>query len=115
MSETGPKRATQAQIERNTRNQILFREVNNRVLDVADHFNAEDTGDFLCECSDLECAETVPLTAEEYRSIRAEPTHFITSPGHLEPTVDKVVGRHDRFWIVETLPGEPTQLAEESA
>lgn len=115
MSGTGPKRATDTQIERRTRNQMLFREVNNRILDLSDRFSAEDKADFLCECSDLECAETVPLTAEEYQSIRAEPTRFVTNPGHLEPTVDKVVGQHDRFWIVETLPGEPSRLAEESA
>jgi hypothetical protein len=113
MSGNGPKRATKAQIGRRTRNQILFREVNNRVLDVADDFGIEDRADFLCECRDLECDETVPLTVEEYRSIRADATHFVTS--HLEPTVDKVIGQHDRFWIVQTLTGEPTRLAEESA
>jgi len=114
-SGTSPKRAKKEQIERCARNQILFRQVNNRVLDVADPFSAEDAADFLCECSDLECSETVSLTFEEYRSIRAEPIHFVTSPGHFEPTVDEVIGRHDRFWIVATLPGEPSRLAEENA
>jgi hypothetical protein len=115
VSGNGPKRATKAQIERRAQNQILFREVNNRVRDVSDRFGVDDTADFLCECSDLGCTETVPLTPEEYRSIRAEPTHFVTSPGHLEPMVDKVIGRHDRFWIVKTLPGEASRLAEASA
>jgi hypothetical protein len=115
VSGTSRKRATKEQIERRTRNQILFRDVNNRILDVTDLFSAEDTSDFLCECSDPECTETASLTVEEYRSIRAEPTHFVTTPGHFEPTVDEVIGRHDRFWIVTVVPGEPTRLAEETA
>ena len=115
MSGTSRKRATHTQIERCARNQILFREVNNRILGLGDRFSAEDKTDFLCECSDLDCDKTISLTAEEYRSVRADPIRFVTSPGHLEPTVDKVVGRPDRFWIVETLPGEPSRLAEESA
>jgi hypothetical protein len=115
VSGNGPKHATKEQIDRRTHNQILFREVNNRILDLSDRFGAEDTTDFLCECSDPGCAAMVSLTVEEYRSIPAESIHFVTTPGHFEPTVDEVIGRHDRFWIVATLPGESTRLAQESA
>ncbi len=51
----------------------------------------------------------------EYDSIRAQPTLFLTAVGHFEPTVDLVVGKSERYWIVETLPGEPSKIARETA
>lgn len=105
--DTERQRATEDQVERRVRNQALFREVNNRILDVNDSFEDEGHVESFCECSDLACDVRVELSATEYRQLRADPTHFVTTPGHLEPTVDRVVFEGERYWIVETMPGEP--------
>lgn len=112
--DTERKSATDEQVKRSVLNQALFREVNNRILDVNDSFGVDDHAVLLCECSDMACSVTVELSATEYRQIRADPTHFVTTPGHLEPSVDRVVFEGERYWIVETLPGEPSKIAEEA-
>lgn len=46
----------------------LMREVNNRIYETLTGMGTED-GDFLCECGDETCSETVQLTLREYRGI----------------------------------------------
>jgi hypothetical protein len=107
--------AVDAQVYRRARNQTLFREVNDRILDVNDPLEQHREAEFLCECSVENCLATVQLSADEYRSVRADPTHFVTAVGHVEPSLDRLVEPGERFWIVETLPGEPSRLAQEAA
>jgi hypothetical protein len=115
MSTDGQRRATSAQAESRARNQVLYRAVNNRILDVNDTFGEWDHAEFLCECGVSGCETKVQLNAHEYRAIRAQPTHFFTAVGHFEPLVDLVVEEGERYWIVETVPGEPTKIATETA
>lgn len=37
---------------------------------------------FVCECPDLSCTETVALTLAEYEDMRTSPTRFFVVPGH---------------------------------
>lgn len=49
----------------------LFREVNQRVRELADAFVSDGAEvEFVCECGDLRCTETVALTFEEYEAAR---------------------------------------------
>jgi hypothetical protein len=50
------------------RNQVLFREVNERLREVWDE-SAGPT-EFLCECSDEDCTVAIPLEVTEYERIR---------------------------------------------
>jgi hypothetical protein len=70
------RRATQAQVERRARNQVVYRMVNNRILDVNDAFGEWDRAEFLCECGVPGCETTVEMTGPEYAAIRARPTLF---------------------------------------
>ncbi len=56
--------------------------------------------DFICECGDAECTESMPLTAPEYEEVRADPLLFAILPGHAIPHVEDVVSDGDRFQIV---------------
>ena len=48
-------------------NEILYREVNERVRELSDEFGlAEEPVDFVCECARLECAERIRMTVAEY-------------------------------------------------
>ena len=51
-------------LERQSRNEALFREVNERVADVMDSEARMTT--FLCECGNLDCVEEISLTDAEY-------------------------------------------------
>jgi hypothetical protein len=83
------------------RTEALFRDVNERIAESAQRFNADET-EFVCECADPECAERVPATLDEYEEVRADGTHFLLVPGHEDTEVERVVERpRRRFATVE--------------
>jgi hypothetical protein len=60
----------------------LVREVNDRIYEVLQKLGSED-GDFLCECGEEECAETVQITLREYAAIQAGTNQArLRSAGH---------------------------------
>jgi hypothetical protein len=57
----------------------------------ADELAAFDFGEFLCECADRDCLETVTLAHIDYVRIRSTSGSFVLSPGH-EGTAARRVG-----------------------
>ena len=82
------------------RNQALFREVNERVRGL-DYSNSHT--EFVCECADPDCTETVGMDLDEYEEIRRVPTHFLVAAGmgHVFPNVERISERHPGYWVVE--------------
>src|SRR5687767_5683676 len=89
-------------------NEVIFREVNERVRETNETFDVR-TGDaeFVCECGTASCVERVRMSLAEYEQVRAEPTHFLIVPGHEGPAVERVVRREQGFWVVRKEVGEP--------
>jgi hypothetical protein len=86
-----------------SRNQILFREVNERVRDVvAPLLTAGEKGEFLCECGDDACIETIQLGLDEYDAVRSSPQRFVMLPGHEDGIGEAAVHPSGRFVVVET-------------
>jgi hypothetical protein len=99
---------------RAARNQSLYRSVNERVKEVNEAFESVlPFGDWVCECANVDCAEVVKLTTEEYESVRAEPVWFLVLPSdsHVVPDVERIVRRTERYWVVEKL-GVAADVAE---
>src|SRR5438105_223220 len=87
--------------ERIARIESLFRDVNERIAESAERFDAEHA-EFVCECADQECTERVAATLDEYERTRANGTHFILRPGHEDTRVERVIDRQgSRLAIVE--------------
>jgi hypothetical protein len=86
------------------RKQILFREVNERVREVAAPLlGARKEGEFLRECGHEACLETIRLDAEEYEAVRASPHRFVMVPGHQDGKVEATpVQGNGRFVVVES-------------
>jgi hypothetical protein len=81
--------------------EALFRDVNERIAESAERFNAHDA-EFVCECADPACAERVPATLDQYEEVRSDGTHFLLAPGHELPELERVVKRpHRRTVVVE--------------
>jgi len=95
------------QRERAAKNQSLFREVNERIEDLA--ANAAFTT-FICECMTETCDESVCLTVEEYEHIRSDGNRFFVLPGHEIPAVEQIVEANDRFLVVAKI-GAGAQVA----
>ena len=88
--------------ERLAKNELLFRAVN-ELLD--DHDAATQswskTTDYLCECSETSCMETLELTNDEYERARSRSTVFMVVPGHERLEIERVVEENERFLLVE--------------
>jgi len=87
------------------RNEALFREVNERLEEVSPGRSTEMT-EFLCECGDADCTETVALRDEEYDRVRSDPLLFAVLPGHEIPDVEEILASNERFSLVRKHAGE---------
>jgi hypothetical protein len=85
---------------RMARTESAFREVNEAIAKTAVRFEA-DEADFVCECSDPECAHRVTAGLDDYERVREEATQFLLAPGHETPTVEHVIERAPGFQIVQ--------------
>jgi hypothetical protein len=90
-------------LDRLVRNQLLFREVNDRIRELRERFDVQGETDFLCECSREDCIERVSLAVHEYEGVRSSPTLFVIVPGHEVLEVDQVVDVNERFMLVEKI------------
>jgi hypothetical protein len=91
------------------KNEAVFREVNERINDVT----REDPAEYLCECGNATCTETIQMTVADYERVRADPTHFAVLPGHEIPDVEDVVARNEGFLVVRKKAGAAAALAAE--
>ena len=76
--------------ERSARNEAFFREVNERIDEVAATLGDDDHRyEYVCECSDPTCTERIELSRAEYRRLRTAGQGFVLAAGHqasaLEP------------------------------
>jgi hypothetical protein len=86
--------------ERRATTEALFRDVNERIAESAERFDAKES-DFVCECADPSCTHRVSASLAEYEEVRAEPTTFLVAPGHEESDIERVVSDLGRFRIVD--------------
>jgi hypothetical protein len=88
--------------ERIARNDATFRVANERIAETAAQQGIDRLVPFICECAEPRCTEIIQLSLEEYESVRAEATHFLTVPAHEGSTGDaaQVVSENDRYSIV---------------
>lgn len=90
----------QSQI-RAAKNEVLFREVNERIQALRPPSTFVE---FVCECAKAECDEPISLTHQEYEDLRSVPYRFAVKPGHALPSVELVVVEHaDRYDTIEKL------------
>jgi uncharacterized protein (DUF1499 family) len=86
--------------ERRATTESLFRDVNERIAESAERFDADRT-EFVCECADPNCTERVPASLMEYEKVRAEPTTFLMAPGHEQHDLERVISTRPKSQIVE--------------
>ena len=104
-----------AREERLGANEALFREVNERVAEVAEEFIAgEGPVEFSCECGDGTCAEKITMTVDEYEAVRAKATQFAVVPGHEVPDIERIVERHPNYLVIEKQDPDAEEVARET-
>jgi transcription initiation factor TFIID subunit TAF12 len=85
---------------RRARTEALFRDVNERIAESAQRFEAEST-QFVCECADANCTHRLEVTLDEYEGVRADGATFILAPGHEHDDIERVIEKRGRFNVVE--------------
>lgn len=96
-----------SQQEQAARNEVLFREVNERVDEVAKGLAYTEEAalltEFVCECCRQDCLQKVELTLAQYESVRSNPKRFVVLPGHERTEVERIIERLPGFFVVEKL------------
>jgi len=93
------------------KNEVLFREVNERIRELAPGGGPTE---FLCECGDAGCVEPVQLSLARYEEVRRDPARFFVRPGHQLPDIEDVVEESGGFLVVMKREGTPADIAEEN-
>ena len=81
-------------------NEETFASANEEIRARAEEYGFDGAVPFLCECSKIECMETVQLSLTTYRELRAHGDRFILRPGHDDPHVERIVGSSADYTLV---------------
>ena len=104
-------------LTRQTRNEALYREVNERIAELgksAQVWSADGLVGFVCECGVAGgCGERVEMTATEYERVRAQDDRFALVPAHVTPELEHVVESHDRYVIVDKISAAEPLVADD--
>lgn len=96
--------------KRRAQNEVLFREVNERIEAISHELSACERPparlELVCECGRGDCSETLEATVAQYESVRANPRRFLVIPGHEDTETAPVVERANHFFVVEKLEEE---------
>ena len=100
--------------DKEARSQALFREVNERIEQIAENFGASGQNRLICECGNPECTQQIELTAAEYERVRAHASRFMVALNHENPETESIVEQNERFAVVETFAGTSARIALET-
>jgi len=86
---------------RAARNELLFRAVNEQILQMTERFRAQLADiDIVCECAVASCVGTIRIKAAEFVEIHREPGTFFVLAGHEDTDLEEVVGRRTGYVVV---------------
>ncbi len=82
-------------------NETIFREINERVRDIAEqHGSDPHVYSFFCECANSDCTLQISLTTADYERVRTDGAQFVIARGHELPEVERVVEDGDGWSVV---------------
>jgi anti-sigma B factor antagonist len=105
-TDVGASARRQARKQRIVKNEQAFRDHNNRKLqrESVDETDDRESIQFVCECGDNDCDQTLAITAAEFTTAHSAPNLFVVKPGHVYPEVERVVKETASFAVVEKQP-----------
>ena len=83
-------------VEQLRRNELVFREVNERIREITGRFGVLNVALFVCECGRADCAEAIELELGQYDALRSSSGTYVMVPGH-EAAHEKIVAREKRY------------------
>jgi hypothetical protein len=101
---------TQTQ-ERAARNEVLFREANEKLGIKRQELDIDGRTPFLCECGDPGCTELIRLSLEQYEHVRSHANWFVVADGH-DAGEARIAEDQDGYTIIQKV-GVAARIAEE--
>ena len=96
-------------------NETLFREVNERLEELAQGFaHTPQKLDLICECGNATCASRVEMDREEYEQVRSDSATFAIVKGHAIPDIEEIVERRRAYDVVRKIADEAEKIAEKT-
>lgn len=90
-----------------TRSHRLYRDVNKRIREIRNSFEQGGTCEFLCECGEEECRQTLELTEAQYDGLLSAEDRVLLAIRHKGSlNGHRVLAEYDRFLVVAEA-GEP--------
>lgn len=69
----------------------------------------------VCECALTDCENAIDVPASVFEQARDAGPHYIVSPGHQLPDIERAIDRGDGWIVVEKIGTARRGAAEESA
>ena len=85
--------------ERLAHTETLFRNVNERIVELGDQ--RDGAYDIVCECVDTNCMGVMRVHTGDYERLRLTTRRFAVLTGHERLEIEDVVERHRTFLVVE--------------
>lgn len=80
----------------------VFREVNERISEVADSWLDSEARELVCECGDPSCTEAIAVARSDYEEARKRPALFLVAAEHVGDDPDaKVLEAGDGYAMIE--------------
>jgi hypothetical protein len=86
---------------RHAKNQALFREVNERIAELAGTWWSGQHLQIICECANTGCTERLDVPLSEYQRVRTRLDLFLIMPGHLVPEAESVIEQHPGYDVIK--------------
>jgi hypothetical protein len=101
-------------VERELRNRMLRREVNERVVELTKEFGLDDPAMIVfCECGRDECmTQLVQMNLSEYEAVRARPDRWFVVSAHIDVLADSILARRDGYALIHHDSGRPSTEAD---
>ena len=87
--------------QRAARNEVYFREANEKLGEKRLELDIGGLTPFLCECGDPSCTELVVLRLAEYEHVRSQGNWFMLATGHGGEEAGTTIEEHGAYVIVE--------------
>lgn len=95
-------------------NEALFREVNERLQELAEGFAQAEKLDLICECGNASCASRIEMDRNEYEQVRLDSATFAIAKGHEYPDVEEIVERRKAYDVVRKTAAAAEAVAEKT-
>ena len=103
---------TDERVRRIGLNEAVFRQVNERIEELADTFGLGESLDLICECGNAHCTSRIEMSRDQYEQLRSDATTFAVISGHDIRDVEEVVARHRTFDVVRKTADDAERIAE---